>query len=188
MSFPVASRWRYDHEWNPSYRCIQAGTLVKYLKFGAYKTMYTEVIHILLFMARQSKWRPCHAHTIHPKQKISITFHVTDLKSSLKCDICQILVISCCQDGALWVWLNISMWMGSGWDSYTTHKVSCTLDNVQSSYKHFVFLGESLKMAVLPHPHHDSNPKDFNNFWSKMGQEYTQRFQWESEFINVHNV
>ncbi len=60
--------------------------------------------------------------------------------------------------------------------SYNTHKVSFKLDNVQLSYKHVVFLGETLKMAAPPHPHLESNPKGFNNFLSQMGQEYTKRF------------
>ncbi len=43
--------------------------------------MYTEVIYISLFTAIRSKWRPCHTHTVNRKQKISIPFHVTSLKS-----------------------------------------------------------------------------------------------------------
>ncbi len=39
-------------------QCIQAGTLVKFFKFGAQRTMCIEVIHILLFTAKHSKWRP----------------------------------------------------------------------------------------------------------------------------------
>ncbi len=50
------------------------------LKFGAYRTMYNEVIEILLFTARQSKWRSCHAHTVNRKQKILVTFHVAGVK------------------------------------------------------------------------------------------------------------
>ncbi len=42
-------------------------------------------------------------------------------------------VICCHQEGALWLWLNFSIWMASGRDSYHTCKVSCRLDNVQWS-------------------------------------------------------
>ncbi len=78
----------------------------------------------------------------------------------------------------LWVWQIFSMWMGSRQDSYHTYKVSCILDHGHRSYKHFIFLGKMLKMAVPPCPHCDANPKDFHNFWSKRGQEQTQRFSW----------
>ncbi len=57
--------------------------------------------------------------------------------------------------------------MASGRDSHDTYKVSCTLDNVQCSYKHFVFLGEKLKMAAPPRPHRDPKTKDLNNFEPK---------------------
>ncbi len=87
-------------------------------------------------------------------------------------------VISCHQEGAVWVWLNFSIWMASGRDSDHTHKVSCRLDDVQWSYKHLIFLGETLKMAAQPRPHRNSEWNDFNNFWSQRGQEHTQRFSW----------
>ncbi len=89
----------------------------------------------------------------------------------------------CHQEGALRLLLNLSMWMCSGWDSYHTHKVSCRLDNVQWSYKHLIFLGETLKMAAQPRPHRNSDSNNFYNFWSQRGQEYTQRFSWESDKI-----
>ncbi len=54
---------------------------MKYVKLGAYRTRQSEVIHISLFMVRRSKWQPCHTHTVNPIRKISITFHVTGLKS-----------------------------------------------------------------------------------------------------------
>ncbi len=109
-------------------------------------------------------------------------------RSSWKCTAFQILIISCPQEGALWVWLNMSMWMGSGRDSYHTNKVWRILDNVQWSYKHFVFPGETLKMAALPHTHRDFNLKDLNNFWSQRGQEFTQRFSWKSNKISGRSL
>ncbi len=84
---------------------------------------------------------------------------------------------------ALGVWLNINMLMGSGQDSYDTYKVWCIFNTVHSSYKHFALFGESLKMAAMPCSHHDSKKKDFNNFWFKRGEEYTQQFSWESDKI-----
>ncbi len=93
------------------------------------------------------------------------------------------MVISCRQEGALWVWPNFCIWMGSGRDSYHTHKASCRLVNVQRSYKHLIFLGEMLKMAAPQRPHRSSEWNNFNNFWSQRGQEYTQRFSWESDKI-----
>ncbi len=57
------------------------------LKFGAYKTIYSEVIHISLFTARRSQWRPRHAHAVNPKQKIfeeksvQTLFHDIQIKS-----------------------------------------------------------------------------------------------------------
>ncbi len=38
-------------------------------------------------------------------------------------------------------------------------------------------------MAAQPRPHRDSNPNDFNNFSSQRGQDFTQRFWWESHKI-----
>ncbi len=73
-------------------------------------------------------------------------------RSSSKCGACPILVISCHQEGALWVWLNLSIWMASGRDSYHTHKVSCRLDNVEWSYKHLIFLATHSKWR-LRHAH-----------------------------------
>ncbi len=104
-------------------------------------------------------------------------------RSLLKCVACPILVIYCHQEGALWVWLNFSIWMASGRDSYHTCKVSYKLDNVQWSYKHLIFLGEMLKMADLSRPHRKSDSNNFNNFWSPRGLEHTQRFSWESDKI-----
>ncbi len=49
---------------------------MKCLKFGAYRTMHTEVISISCFTARRSKWRSCHAHAVNPIRKILITFDV----------------------------------------------------------------------------------------------------------------
>ncbi len=66
-------------------------------------------------------------------------------RSLLKCNTCQIFIISCPQELALWVWLNMSMWMGSGRNSNDTYKVWCILYNVHSSYKHFIFPGEGSK-------------------------------------------
>ena len=78
---PVPNGGCFVCEWNSSYRCVQAGTLVKCLKFGAYRTMHTEVISISCFTARHSKWRSRHAHTVNPIRKILITSHVSRLKS-----------------------------------------------------------------------------------------------------------
>ncbi len=47
----------------------------------SYRTMHTEVISTSCVMARRTKWRSCHAHTVIPIGKILITFHVTGLKS-----------------------------------------------------------------------------------------------------------
>ncbi len=38
-------------------------------------------------------------------------------------------------------------------------------------------------MVAQPRQHRNSNPKDFNNFWSQRGQDFTQRFSWESDKI-----
>ncbi len=93
------------------------------------------------------------------------------------------MVISCRQEGALWVWLNFCIWMASGRDSYNTHKVWCRLVNVQWSYKHLIFRGEMLKMVAPPRPHRHSELNNFNNFWSQRGQEHTHRFSWGSDKI-----
>ncbi len=77
---------------------------------------------------------------------------------------CQILVISCCHSVALWLWLNITTWIDSGWDSYDTYTVWCILDNIHWSHKHFIFNGKMDKMVDLPCPRSDSKRDDFNNF------------------------
>ncbi len=47
----------------------------------------------------------------------------------------------------------------------------------------FHFFCKMFKMAALPRPHHDSKMKDFNNFWSQRGKEYTRCFSLESDKI-----
>ncbi len=93
------------------------------------------------------------------------------------------MVISCRQEGALWVWPNFCIWMASGQDSYRTHKISCRLVSVQWSYKHLIFLGEMLKMVAPPRPHCNSEWNNFNNFWSQRGQEHIQWFSRGSNKI-----
>ncbi len=75
-------------------------------------------------------------------------------------------------------WISTREWVQGG--TLVIHKVSCTLDNGQWSYKHFVFLGVMLKMAAQPCTHCDSNSNNLNNFWSQMGQDFAQQFSWES--------
>ncbi len=56
--FPVASRWRYDYNAILAFRCVQARTLIKPVKFGADRTFYGLVTTTLF------PWRDielCHA-------------------------------------------------------------------------------------------------------------------------------
>lgn len=49
--FPVASRWRCDCHWILACRCVQGGTLIHCVKFGADWTMFSGVINNFLFHA-----------------------------------------------------------------------------------------------------------------------------------------
>ncbi len=50
--FPVASRWRYDYNAILAFRCVQARTLIKPVKFGADRTFYGLVTTTSIPMAR----------------------------------------------------------------------------------------------------------------------------------------
>ncbi len=42
----------------------------------------TDVLRLAPFLAKHSKWWPCHAHTVTPKQKILISFDPKWVKST----------------------------------------------------------------------------------------------------------
>ncbi len=98
MSFTVASRWCCDHEWILAWRCVQAGTLVKYFKFGAYK-----VVNISLFTAKRSKWsalrRP---HKTKAQQQQQQSFYVRGRTS----------VHTCPQHIVWWKYISVSVCLG----------------------------------------------------------------------------
>ncbi len=81
-SFPVARRWRYESGWISTYEWLQGGTLNTHIKFHADRTMYSGVISIWFFLAKRSKWRPSHAHTVTRKRTILITFDPKGVKST----------------------------------------------------------------------------------------------------------
>ncbi len=61
---------------------VQAGTLIKHVKFDAYWTMSIEVISTSFFMAKRLKWCPCHAHNITPEGRLLTTFDPKGVKST----------------------------------------------------------------------------------------------------------
>ncbi len=80
-SFLVASRWRYDYNWISAFRCVQARTLIKCVKFGADKALLGWVTttlqqRLLLWNvargALSEKWKGgaiepfCHIHFWNP--------------------------------------------------------------------------------------------------------------------------
>ena len=60
MTFPFASRWRYDYKGLLTYRCLQDGTLKKHEKFEADWTMYIRVISEL--QSLPGSWRNIKIH------------------------------------------------------------------------------------------------------------------------------
>ncbi len=130
--------------------CIQNNAHWRYKHFLCHGKMLKMTI-----LSRPRRWSDqkdfnnfsCHRSEEHPQQ-ISWHSERTCRRSLVKCGVCLILVISCLQEGALWVWPNFYIWMASGQASYHAHKVSCRLDNVQWSYKHLIFLGKMLKMLA----------------------------------------
>ncbi len=59
---------------------FRAGSYI-HEKFHVYWTLCSKVISISFFLARCSKWRPSHAHTVTPIQKILITFDPKGVKT-----------------------------------------------------------------------------------------------------------
>ncbi len=80
-SFPVARRGRYEYDWILAFEWVQGGTLIIYGKFHVYWTLCSKVTSISFFLARCSIWRPSHAHTVTPIQKILITFDPKGVKT-----------------------------------------------------------------------------------------------------------
>ncbi len=43
MTYPIANRWRYDYNWILAYRCLQAMSLTKDVKFGPDWILHVDV-------------------------------------------------------------------------------------------------------------------------------------------------
>ncbi len=80
-SFPVARRGRCEYDWILACEWVQGKPLIIHVKFHVYWTLYSEVISILFFLARHSKWQPSHTHTLTPIRTILITFDPKGVKT-----------------------------------------------------------------------------------------------------------
>lgn len=89
MSFPIACRWHYDIDWIWACRCLQACTVISHVKFGEYLTMFNQVTTTFSFMAKHTKWLPCHGHKLQQKQKLLKTFHYKGLRIQLHSNLSQ---------------------------------------------------------------------------------------------------
>ena len=83
MTFPVASRGRYDDESMLSCRCFQGGTVIMTVKFGIDWTMCIEVKPTSCFMVFYDISAPCHENIVWWKLKLLITFNDKGLKMVL---------------------------------------------------------------------------------------------------------
>ena len=161
--------------------CDQVETLMKHVKFGSDWTRYVWVIAINCAMTRHRN-SPCHyGKTVWWKLPIFITQHYRGLAEFLtkfQSNRVNLLgvghqsvnhVTSCCQQVALWVGVNIDVWMCSGRDYHLAWKVWGRLDNVHWRYDNFLFYGETSKFAASPRSRPSAKTHHFDNFSSQRG-------------------
>ena len=83
MSITVATRWCYDYESILTCRCVQGGTPIMQVMFGADWTMYAELTANSCFMAFYDIWAPRHGNILWWKRNLLITFNHKGLKMVL---------------------------------------------------------------------------------------------------------